>query len=85
MNNFKRLFTIKAFKYLGYLFIFTSGILFLFNVRIPGEKNAIYFLGHWWDFEWEIKLPLLILGIIIILASLFFNKRKKPTYNGNLK
>ena len=77
MNNYKRFFNIKNLKYLGYLFIFTSGILFLLNIRIHGEKNAVYFLGHWWDFDCEIKLPLLICGIIVTLVSIFFNKRKK--------
>ena len=67
----------RLIKYIGYLFIFISGILFLFNVRIPGEKDAFYFLGHWWDFEWEVKLPLLILGIIAIFLSLILAKRNK--------
>ena len=31
----------------------------------PTEKDAIFFLGHWWDGFWEVRLPCLGLGIVL--------------------
>jgi hypothetical protein len=41
----------------------------------PPEKAAYYFLEHWWDRVWEIQLPLLAGGIVLLVAGLCRGRR----------
>lgn len=62
----------KLLKYIGYLFLLigiAGFVVVFFVIKIPQEKNAVYFLGHWWDLKWEIKIPLLVITILGIILS----------------
>jgi hypothetical protein len=51
-----------------------AAIASLFHVLFTNlEKEAVYLLGHWFDTFWELQLPCLCLGLLIILGSIYRN------------
>lgn len=41
----------------------------------PGEKDAVYLFGHWFDVTWELLVPAGVAGVLFLAASCFWGKR----------
>lgn len=44
--------------------------------RTKPEKNAHYYLGHWFDGVWAVEVPLLIIGVLALAGSFFLKGDK---------
>lgn len=58
--------TSKIILIFGIIFIVLSLIVLMISQFMNPEKpQAIYYWGHWFDIEWEIGIPLLIISLVL--------------------
>jgi hypothetical protein len=67
----------KVLRYLAILMMFAGAGDWIRLRFIDTEKNAYFFLGHWFDAFWEVQLPLLLIGASTIIFVFFRYWSKK--------
>lgn len=57
---------------IGAICVIGSAVTFILISN--SEKRAVYVLGHWFDADYEIAIPLLVAGLILLVAPRFMHR-----------